>query len=104
MSAMKRRVMYVECKAGAHTDAGEAWIGWVTFSKTGRTIYTRGLRLQRRTGLLCGNHVDLDTGDEYWVSGPKKNGEDRLYGGAPVEVEPDARDEYARLVAPTRRR
>ena len=92
--------MYVEYHGGAeHTDAGVAWTGWVTFSKTGRTVYTRGLRLKRTPGVTCGNHVDLDTGDKYWVSGPKRNGRDRLYGSAPVEVEPDAREEYARLTA-----
>jgi hypothetical protein len=95
---MKRRLMYVEHKPDAHTDRGDAWIGWVTFSKTGRTVYTRGLRLQRTAGLGCGNHVDLDTGEVYWVSGVKKNGADRLYGNAPVEVEEDAREEYARIV------
>jgi hypothetical protein len=99
MDGMRRRVMYVERKGDPHDDGDEAWIGWVTFSKTGRTVYTRGLRLQRTKGLFCGNHVDLDTGDEYWVSGPKRNRQDRLYGGGPVEVEPDAREEYERLVS-----
>jgi hypothetical protein len=94
---MKRRVMYVEHKGGRHDERGAAWIGWVTYSKTGRTVYARGLRLQRARGLVCGNHVDLDTGEEYWVSGPKRNGQDRLYGNAPVEVEDDAVEEYARL-------
>ena len=96
---MERRLMYVERKGERHDDRGEAWIGWVTFSKTGRTVYTRGLRLQRTARLACGNHVDLDTGDEYWVSGPKKDGTDRLRGAAPVEVEPDSREEYERLRA-----
>lgn len=98
MASVKRRLMYVEHKGERHDERGEAWIGWVTLSKTGRTVYTRGLRLQRvRGGLGCGNHVDLDTGEEYWVSGPKRNGQDRLYGAAPVYVEPDAREAYRRL-------
>ena len=95
--------MYVEHKPAAHNERGEAWIGWVTFSKTGRTVYTRGLRLHRRLGLGCANHYDVGTGEEYWVSGVKTRGSDRLYGNAPVEIEPDARAEYERLVA-TRRR
>ncbi|HWL34996.1 MAG TPA: hypothetical protein VNQ77_02265 [Frankiaceae bacterium] len=94
---MKRRVMYIEHKGDEHDERGEAWIGWVTFSKTGRTVYTRGLRLQRVRGVACGNAVDLDTGETYWISGPKKDGCDRLYGNAPVEVEADAREEYRRL-------
>jgi hypothetical protein len=96
---MRRRVMYVEHKPAAHNEDGAAWIGWVTFSKTGRTVYTRGLRLQRWPGLFCGNHLDRDTGEKYWVSGVKRRGSNRLYGNAPVEVEPDARAEYERITA-----
>ena len=60
--------MYVELKSG-HGDSGPAWIGWVKFSKTGRTVYTRGLELQRmRGGGISGNHMHVETGDEYWVS------------------------------------
>jgi hypothetical protein len=100
---MKRRLMYVEHKPPAHNEQGEAWVGWVTFSKTGRTVYTRGLRLQRaKIPGGCGNHFDLDTGEEYWVSGVKKNGEHRLYGNAPVEIEPDAAEEYARVTGRAR--
>ncbi len=39
---MKRRVMYVELKS----DSNPAWIGWVEFSKSGRSVYYRGRRLQ----------------------------------------------------------
>ncbi|HEY9282242.1 MAG TPA: hypothetical protein VIP46_02200 [Pyrinomonadaceae bacterium] len=39
------------------------------------------------------NCVDAETGEQYWVSGPKKNGEDKLYGGV-VEIDEDAREEY----------
>ena len=97
MDSVKKRVMYVEHKPAEHNDRGTAWIGWVTFSKTRRTVYTRGLRLHRSKSLGCANHYDLDTGEEYWVSGVKKDGADRLYGSAPVEIEPDARDEYRRV-------
>jgi hypothetical protein len=89
--------MYVEHKPAAHNERGEAWVGWVTFSKTGRTVYTRGLRLHRFKGLACANHYDLDSHERYWVTGVKKNGEHRLYGNAPVDIEPDAVEEYARI-------
>ena len=95
--------MYVEHKPAGHNERGEAWIGWVTFSKTGRTVYTRGLRLQRARDCGCGNHYDLDTSENYWVTGVKKNGEHRLYGNAPVEVEEDARAEYERITGAVRR-
>jgi hypothetical protein len=41
--------------------------------------------------------VDTETGEMFWVSGPKKNGEDKLYGGV-VEIDEDAREEYWRRV------
>jgi hypothetical protein len=33
------------------------------------------------------------TGERYWISGPKKDGTDRLYGGV-VEIDEDARVDY----------
>jgi hypothetical protein len=39
--------------------------------------------------------VDIETGDEYWISGCKRDGRDRLYGErVPVEIDDDAREEY----------
>jgi hypothetical protein len=35
-----------------------------------------------------------ETGKPYWISGPKKDGSDRLYGGV-VEIDDDARMEYS---------
>ena len=41
------------------------------------------------------NHYDVATGDHYWVSGPKRKGEDRLYGErVPVYVDEDVREDY----------
>lgn len=89
--------MYVECKSGAN-DRGHAQICRVRRSKTGRTLYVGGLALQSCRGHgICGNYFDLNTGDEYWVSGPKKNGQDRHWaGGGDVHVAADAADEYWR--------
>ncbi len=93
---MKPRIMYIELKthSGGHDDNGPAWISQVTFSKTGRMVYWRDKKLQR--GLKgCGNHWDIATGDVYWVSGPKKNGQDRYpWAGEKVRIDPDARQEY----------
>jgi hypothetical protein len=93
---MKPRIMYIELKThpGGHDDHGPARIGRVTFSDSGKTIYYRGKRF-RRCKLFCGNHYDVDTGDEYWISGCKKNGQDRHpVGGGPVEIDADVREEY----------
>jgi hypothetical protein len=41
------------------------------------------------------NYFDVETGEHYWISGPKRNGEDRLYvSNVPVEVDEDIQEEY----------
>jgi hypothetical protein len=68
----------------------------VTFSKTYKRVYYRDQVFQRLPypGFKA-NHYDVATGEEYWISGPKKEGGDRLYGErVPVEVDEDVRDEY----------
>jgi hypothetical protein len=91
---MKRRVMYVENK-DCDIDGVRARIGWVTFSKTGQTVYYRGRELTKANG-VSGNFLDVATGDEYWVSGIKKRGSNVHWAeaGVSVVVDADARDEY----------
>jgi hypothetical protein len=37
----------------------------------------------------------VESGDEYWISGPKKDASDRLYGERiPIEIDEDVREEY----------
>ena len=63
-------------------------------AKTSKMIYWRDKKLQRGA-LGCGNHFDPETGDEYWVSGPKKNGQDRFpWAGEKIRIDPDVREEY----------
>jgi hypothetical protein len=95
---VERELRYIELKSGYH-DNGPASIGWVTFSKTGRTIYYQGKALRRiPKGGNGSNHWDVKTGEEYWVSGIKKNGEDRHWAGkGPVPIDDDAREEYERI-------
>lgn len=93
---MKSRIMYIECKATGLT--GPARIGRVEFSKTGKTIYYQGRTFQSLKGRgFKSNFYDVESGEEYWISGPRKDGADRLYGErALVEIDPDARLEYWR--------
>lgn len=86
-----RRIMYVENKAGGLD--GEARIGWVELSRSGRTFLYRGRRLAKTKSGYKYNCFDEETGDNYWVSGPHKNGADKLYGGV-VAIDEDARVEY----------
>lgn len=93
------RILYIECKTGGH-DRGEAFIGRAVFSKTGKTIRYRDLELKPLGGRgVSGNYFDVETGFEYWVSAPKKKGQDRhSAGGGPVRIDEDVADEYWRTV------
>jgi hypothetical protein len=90
--------MYIECKTGALS--GLARIGRVTFSKTGRTLNYRGQKFQSLKGAgFKANYHAVESGDAYWISGPKQRGGDRMYGSAaPIEIDDDVREEYWRNI------
>jgi hypothetical protein len=75
----------------------------VSSSKTGRTLYFDGrglvkLKGQRRDA-VGGNYVDMETGEPFWISGVRKNGEDRHWAGSgKVLVEAAAVPEYLQTV------
>lgn len=96
MSARKTRIMYIEDKSGGLN--GPARIGRVALSKSGRSLHYGGRVFQSLGGGggLKSNYVDVETGDEFWISGPRKDGRDRLYEGStrPVDVDPDVSDDY----------
>lgn len=77
--------------------------GYAISSKTGRTLYFNGggllkLKGQRRAN-AGGNYVDVENGEAFWVSGVKKNGEDRHWAGSgKVLVEAAALTEYLKTV------
>lgn len=90
---MASRIMYIERKAGALQ--GEARIGRVRFSQTGRTLYYRGLSFQSLKGQgFKSNYVCLETGEDYWISGCRKDGRDHLYGDVTTEIDDDVSEEY----------
>jgi len=93
---------YIELKSGFE-DNGPAWIGYVTPSKTGRTLYFNGRALMKlkgqRRGEWGGNYCDMETGESFWVSGVKKNGEDRHWAGSgKIVIEAAALPEYLEIV------
>lgn len=46
------------------------------------------------------NYHEVESGDPYWISGPHKDRDDRLYGGnRGVEIDEDVRDEYVALIS-----
>ena len=90
----KTRIMYIERKAGELT--GTARIGRVTYSKTGATIYYRGMEFQSLKGAgFKANYFEVNTHEEYWISGPRKDGRDALYAtNIPTEIDDDVAVEY----------
>jgi hypothetical protein len=90
----KTRIMYIECKADGLT--GPARIGRVTYSKTGATIYYRGKEFISLKGAgFKANYLEVTTGEQYWISGPRKDGCDALYAtNTAPEIDEDVRDEY----------
>ncbi len=94
MSVVKTRIMYIEDKSEGLT--GPAWIGRVTFSNSGKMLYYKGKRFQSKKGSgFKSNYFEVESGDSYWISGPHKDGRDRLYPSSiPVEIDADVAEEY----------
>ncbi len=86
--------MYIEDKSKGLS--GPAHIGRVTFSKSGKSIRYKGKELQSLKGSgYKANYYDVETGDEYWISGCRKDGADRLYGERVlIAIDEDIREEY----------
>lgn len=90
----RQRIMFIECKGDSLT--GEARIGLVTFSKSGKSIHYQGKTFETLSGTgFKANYFDVETGEHYWISGCKKNGEDRLYGERlPIFIDDDVHESY----------
>lgn len=94
---MRSRIMYIENKSGGLTAAGR--IGRVTFSKSGATLRYGGRTFQslKGTGFKANFH-DVETGEHFWISGPRRDGADGLYGRITQagDVDPDVAGPYWR--------
>jgi hypothetical protein len=93
------RIVFVQLETGHDTDRGPCWISRVEFSKTFRTAYWRGRTLRRRTGLVDANSLDVDTDEEFWISGPHRDRRDTRYSNVVPEVDEDAREDYESFLA-----
>ncbi len=88
----KSQIMYIEYKGDGIT--GDGRIDRITFSKTGQTIYYRRQQFQSLKGRgYKANYFEVDTGEEYWISGPRRDGNDALYPMS-IEIDDDVREEY----------
>ena len=56
--------------------SGHARIGRVTFNRTGKTLQYKNQKFQKGGTDACANYHDVDTKKGYWISGPKRNGQD----------------------------
>ncbi len=94
---MKSEIVYVENKTEANHN-GKAWIGKCFFSKTKQTIYFNGNIYKKGKG-ISSNYFDLETGINYWISGVKKNGDDRHKSGKGViEIDASIIEEYLNII------
>ena len=90
----RTRLRYIELMTG-HSHDGPAWIAFVATSKSGAQIYFNGHALARVEG---SRHMDVETREEYWVSGVKKDGADRhRLGKGKVAIEKGAVPSYLRF-------
>ena len=90
-------LMYLELKSG-YNDTGPAWIGYVKASKSSQTLYWNDHAFQKYNG-GCSNYVDIETGDEYWISGLKKKESNRHWDGhGKIMIDRRAVNEYLSLI------
>jgi len=94
----RSKIMYIEDKSNGLE--GDARIGRVYLSKSGKTLYYKGLRFQSLKGVgFKSNYFEIESLDHYWISGPKKDQNDRLYGGnSGVLIDTDVKAEYLVLI------
>jgi len=91
--------MFVQLKTGHDIDKGPAWISVVAFNRTWKTAYWHGKTLQRWPGMFDANFFDVETHEEYWISGPHRDGGDTRYGNIEPTVDEDAQAAYAAFLA-----
>ena len=95
--AMRSWIRYIESKGDSLQ--GPARIGRVTFTKSGKGIYYQGREFYRINRFKA-NYAEVGTGEPFWISGPRRDGQDRLYGPSAllVEIDDDVREEYWRRI------
>ena len=96
---MRDQIIYVELKSG-FSGNGPAWIGKARRSKSGRTIYFNDQAFQSMNGTgLEGNYRNIESGDEYWISGIKKDQQDRHWSGSgAIMIDESIVQEYLSII------
>lgn len=89
-------IRYIELKTP--NNDGSAWIGNVKLSKSGNTIYFNNHAFKKYNGIQ-GNYIDIETGEEYWISCVKKNGQDRHWAGkGKITIDRKIVNEYLNII------
>jgi len=84
--------MWIENKDGGLV--GPARIGWVAVKDRGKRLEYGGKVFRSLNGRgFKSNFYDMATGEEYWISGCRKDGRDALYN-TDAEIDSDALQEY----------
>ncbi|MEO1204785.1 MAG: 1-deoxy-D-xylulose-5-phosphate synthase [Pseudomonadota bacterium] len=87
------QIMYIEQKDGI---TGPGRVGRIALSKTGKTLVYGDRKFQSLKGEgYKANYFDLESGDHFWISGCRKDGNDSLYPGT-IDIDEDVREEYWR--------
>ena len=90
-------LMYIELKTG-YSDDGPAWIGYVKTSNSKKTIYFNDHAFQKNIGTYS-NYIDIENGDEYWISGLKRAESNRHWAGhGKIMIDRRAIGEYLSLI------
>jgi hypothetical protein len=91
---MKPKIMYIEPGGGLAGAGGR--IGRVTFSKSGKTLHYGGMSFRSLNGAgYKTNYYEIESDESYWISGPRKDGNDALYPMT-IEIDSDVQEEYWR--------
>jgi len=73
---------------------GPARIGWVEVKEKGKKLVYRDRSFRSLKGRgFKSNYYDIETKEEYWISGCRKDGRNALYS-TEAEVDEDALEEY----------
>ncbi len=86
--------MFVQLKTGFDVDRGPSWIGWVEFNRSWKTARYRGRELRKYASRGDANFYDVNSGEEFWLSGPKRDRTDTRYGPRTTSIDDDAREAY----------
>jgi hypothetical protein len=90
---MKPRIMYIERSGGLGAGSdGDARIGRVSFSKTGRTLYDAGRSFRSLGGSgYKENYFDIESSEAYWILDPGRTATTRCIRSSCTSMTKSAR-------------